>query len=251
MFLNAALAVSLFMGGGEVIPFWDQIGRWLPAAAPIVDLVNQGGVLWFFGKTLTLIVFIQWCRFTLPRLRIDQLMDLAWKVLLPAGFLNLILSAIYITFGFIPFAVGLGLSLLLVLFIALAYRNRRRATAEQLERRIRLAMERAREPAGLAQHRQLMAEIRAISAEFNQWRDTARAELDGIEAALHQLAGADEGTSATQKQLNTLAHEMGIKPPPTPLDEAGTEEEEVHEAALPARQRVTSRFHTSAPGGQC
>ena len=61
----------------------------MPSRHAVVDLVNQGGVLWFFGKTLTLIVFIQWCRFTLPRLRIDQLMDLAWKVLLPAGFLNL------------------------------------------------------------------------------------------------------------------------------------------------------------------
>jgi NADH-quinone oxidoreductase subunit H len=126
VFLNAALAVSLFMGGGEVIPFWDTIGDLVPVAKPLVDLVNQGGVLWFFGKTLTVIVFIQWCRFTLPRLRIDQLMDLAWKVLLPAGFLNLILSAIYVTFGFIPFAVGLGLSLLVVLIVALTYRARRR-----------------------------------------------------------------------------------------------------------------------------
>jgi NADH-quinone oxidoreductase subunit H len=126
VFLNAALAVALFMGGGEVIPLWSHLGTLVPAAAPIVELVNQGGVLWFFGKTLTLIVFIQWCRFTLPRLRIDQLMGLAWKVLLPAAFLNLILSAVYVTFGFLPFAVGVGLSLLSVLFLALAYRNRLR-----------------------------------------------------------------------------------------------------------------------------
>jgi NADH-quinone oxidoreductase subunit H len=127
VFLNAALAVALFMGGGEVIPFWDRIGQLVPGVAPLVNLVNSVGVLWFFGKTMTLIVFIQWCRFTLPRLRIDQLMDLAWKVLLPAGFLNLILSAVYVTFGFIPFAIGLGLSLVFILFVALAYRSRRRA----------------------------------------------------------------------------------------------------------------------------
>ncbi|HEX2326015.1 MAG TPA: NADH-quinone oxidoreductase subunit NuoH [Chloroflexota bacterium] len=126
VFLNAALAVALFMGGGEVVPLWGHLGTLVPAAAPLVELVNQGGVLWFFGKTLTLIVFIQWCRFTLPRLRIDQLMGLAWKVLLPAAFLNLILSAVYVTFGFLPFAVGVGLCLLSVLFLALAYRNRLR-----------------------------------------------------------------------------------------------------------------------------
>jgi NADH-quinone oxidoreductase subunit H len=126
VFLNAALAVALFMGGGEVIPLWGHLGTMVPALAPLVELVNQGGVLWFFGKTLTLIVFIQWCRFTLPRLRIDQLMGLAWKVLLPAAFLNLILSAVYVTFGFLPFAVGVGLCLLSVLFLALAYRNRLR-----------------------------------------------------------------------------------------------------------------------------
>jgi NADH-quinone oxidoreductase subunit H len=124
VFLNAALAVALFMGGGEVVPLWNRLGELVPAAAPIVELVNQGGVFWFFGKTLTLIVFIQWCRFTLPRLRIDQLMGLAWKVLLPAGFLNLILSAVYVTFGFLPFAIGVGTTLVFVLILALAYRNR-------------------------------------------------------------------------------------------------------------------------------
>ena len=66
VFLNAALAVALFMGGGEVIPLWGHLGAMVPALAPVVELVNQGGVLWFFGKTLTLIVFVQWCRFTLP-----------------------------------------------------------------------------------------------------------------------------------------------------------------------------------------
>jgi NADH-quinone oxidoreductase subunit H len=126
VFLNAALAVALFMGGGEVIPLWSHLGALVPALAPVVELVNQAGVLWFFGKTLTLIVFIQWCRFTLPRLRIDQLMGLAWKVLLPAAFLNLILSAVYVTFGFLPFAIGVGLCLLFVLILALAYRNRLR-----------------------------------------------------------------------------------------------------------------------------
>src|ERR687893_150708 len=40
VFLNAALAVALFMGGGEVLPLWNRLGELVPAAAPIVELVN-------------------------------------------------------------------------------------------------------------------------------------------------------------------------------------------------------------------
>jgi hypothetical protein len=85
-------------------------------------------LLWFFGKTMTLIVVIQWCRFTLPRLRIDQLMDLAWKVLLPASFVNLILTAVLQTFGFFPFAIGVGLTMIVALILLAGFRSRRRAS---------------------------------------------------------------------------------------------------------------------------
>ncbi len=112
VFLNAALAVALFMGGWQFLPG--------------LDLLPELGVFWFFGKTMTLIVVIQWARFTLPRLRIDQLMDLAWKALLPAGFVNLILSAVYQMYGFLPFAIGLGLTLVGLALLLLAYRNQRR-----------------------------------------------------------------------------------------------------------------------------
>src|SRR3712207_2466597 len=58
VFLNAALAVGLFMGGGEVFPFFDRIGHLIPGAPPLFALVSGVGVLWFFCQTLTLIVFI-------------------------------------------------------------------------------------------------------------------------------------------------------------------------------------------------
>lgn len=115
VFLNAALAVALFMGGWQFLPG--------------LDLLPELGVFWFFGKTMTLIVAIQWARFTLPRLRIDQLMDLAWKGLLPAGFVNLILSAVYKMYGFLPFALGLTVTLVALVFVLLAYRSRRRPAA--------------------------------------------------------------------------------------------------------------------------
>jgi NADH-quinone oxidoreductase subunit H len=119
VFLNAALAAALFLGGWQFLPG--------------LNLLPELGVFWFFGKTMTLIVAIQWARFTLPRLRIDQLMDLAWKVLLPAGFVNLILSAVYVEFGFVPFAIGLFLTLVAFAVLLAAYRARHRVEPSRIQ----------------------------------------------------------------------------------------------------------------------
>jgi NADH-quinone oxidoreductase subunit H len=51
------------------------------------------GILWFMLKTYTLVFTFVWMRGTLPRVRIDQLMDFAWKWLLPASLLNLFVTA--------------------------------------------------------------------------------------------------------------------------------------------------------------
>ncbi len=51
------------------------------------------GILWFLLKTYTFVFIFVWMRGTLPRVRIDQLMDFAWKWLLPASLLNLFVTA--------------------------------------------------------------------------------------------------------------------------------------------------------------
>jgi NADH-quinone oxidoreductase subunit H len=51
------------------------------------------GILWFLLKTYTFVFTFVWMRGTLPRVRIDQLMDFAWKWLLPASLLNLFVTA--------------------------------------------------------------------------------------------------------------------------------------------------------------
>ena len=51
------------------------------------------GLLWFLGKTYVFVFTFVWMRGTLPRVRIDQLMDFAWKWLLPASLLNLFITA--------------------------------------------------------------------------------------------------------------------------------------------------------------
>ena len=58
-----------------------------------VGLDWVAGILWFMLKTYTLVFTFVWMRGTLPRVRIDQLMDFAWKWLLPASLLNLFVTA--------------------------------------------------------------------------------------------------------------------------------------------------------------
>src|SRR6187431_3100144 len=58
-----------------------------------VGLEWVAGLLWFLGKTYAFVFIFVWMRGTLPRVRIDQLMDFAWKWMLPASLLNLFLTA--------------------------------------------------------------------------------------------------------------------------------------------------------------
>ena len=56
--------------------------------------------MWIFGKTTLVVFLIMWFRWTFPRVRVDQLMRLEWKILLPLSFLNLIAVAIWAALGF-------------------------------------------------------------------------------------------------------------------------------------------------------
>jgi NADH-quinone oxidoreductase subunit H len=64
------------------------IGAWA-----YIGLDWVAGILWFMGKTYVFVFTFVWMRGTLPRVRIDQLMDFAWKWLLPVSLLNLFVTA--------------------------------------------------------------------------------------------------------------------------------------------------------------
>lgn len=87
IFIVCAIGATLFLGGW--MPF--HIGQW-HSFNQIMDYVPS--VIWFFGKTFFLIFLIMWFRWTFPRLRIDQLLNLEWKYLLPISLVNLLLVTI-------------------------------------------------------------------------------------------------------------------------------------------------------------
>jgi len=84
IFVVCAIGATLFLGGW--MPF--HIGHW-EAFNHVMDFIPSS--LWFTGKVLFLIFMIMWFRWTFPRLRIDQLLNLEWKYLLPISMFNLLL----------------------------------------------------------------------------------------------------------------------------------------------------------------
>ncbi len=74
MFIVSAVAAVLFLGGwrGPILP----------------------GIFWFLIKVYALIFLIMWFRWTFPRVRFDQLITFAWKILIPLAFANLLITAL-------------------------------------------------------------------------------------------------------------------------------------------------------------
>ena len=72
IFIVSAIATTFFLGGynGPILP----------------------GIIWFFIKTYFLVFVILWMRWTFPRVRFDQLLNLSWKILIPVALVNLIVT---------------------------------------------------------------------------------------------------------------------------------------------------------------
>ena len=92
LFIVASVAATIFLGG------------WMPLHISGWDGFNQAmdyipSIIWFLGKVAVMIFIIMWFKWTFPRLRIDQLLKLEWKYLLPINLINLLLMALIIVFG--------------------------------------------------------------------------------------------------------------------------------------------------------
>lgn len=91
LFIVSGVASLLFLGGWMPlhIPGWEHFNHimdWIP------------GVIWFVGKAFLLSFIIIWFKWTFPRLRIDQLLSLEWKYLLPINLVNLVLMVLIIVY---------------------------------------------------------------------------------------------------------------------------------------------------------
>lgn len=84
--LTACAVITVLFLGGWSVPFVEQLG--LPGLA-----LSIIGILAFVLKVLGLVFVFIWVRWSIPRFRYDQLMNLGWKVLLPLGIVNIILTA--------------------------------------------------------------------------------------------------------------------------------------------------------------
>jgi len=84
VFIVCAIGATLFLGGWMPL----HIGNW-QGFNHVMDYIPSS--VWFFGKTFFLIFVIMWFRWTFPRLRIDQLLNLEWKYLLPISMFNILL----------------------------------------------------------------------------------------------------------------------------------------------------------------
>ncbi|MFA6778838.1 MAG: NADH-quinone oxidoreductase subunit NuoH [Paludibacteraceae bacterium] len=91
MFIIAAIATTVFLGGWQ--PFHIN-AAWAEAFNSTMDLIPTWA--WFFGKVFVLIFLSLWVRWTFPRLRIDQLLKLEWKILMPISLVNLLLMAVWV-----------------------------------------------------------------------------------------------------------------------------------------------------------
>ena len=91
LFIIAGVAATIFLGG------------WMPLHIVGLDGFNAimdyiPGFIWFFGKAFFVVFLLMWIKWTFPRLRIDQILALEWKYLVPISMVNLILMVLIVVF---------------------------------------------------------------------------------------------------------------------------------------------------------
>ena len=91
LFIVAGVASMVFLGG------WMPIHIGVEGFDKVMDYIP--GFIWFIGKAFALVWALMWIRWTFPRLRIDQILKLEWKYLMPLSLLNLVLMTIIVAFG--------------------------------------------------------------------------------------------------------------------------------------------------------
>jgi NADH-quinone oxidoreductase subunit H len=123
MFAVSGMGITLFLGG------W---------AAPVAFLTWIPSWIWFFTKLLGLIFVFIWIRGTVPRLRMDQLMNFAWKFMLPMSLLNILNAAAW---RFIPSEPGRWVVCIMLLVLPYLAFSRAMMAGRKFDKRIYLFAE--------------------------------------------------------------------------------------------------------------
>ncbi|MDR1103626.1 MAG: NADH-quinone oxidoreductase subunit NuoH [Tannerella sp.] len=92
LFIISAISATLFLGGWMPL----HIAGWTGFNG-VMDCIP--GFIWFFGKSFFVVWLLMWIKWTFPRLRIDQILTLEWKILVPIGLLNLLAMTVCVVFG--------------------------------------------------------------------------------------------------------------------------------------------------------
>ena len=91
LFVISGIAVTVFLGGWAPVNIgiegFDQVMNYIP------------GIVWFMGKTLAVVWLLMWVRWTYPRLRIDQILKLEWKYLMPLALINIVVMTVCVAMG--------------------------------------------------------------------------------------------------------------------------------------------------------
>ena len=92
LFIVSGIASLMFLGGWMPlhIPGWDGFNM-------VMDYIPS--VVWFLGKAFFISFIIIWFKWSFPRVRIDQLLALEWKYLMPIGLFNLVLMTLLVVYG--------------------------------------------------------------------------------------------------------------------------------------------------------
>ena len=92
LFVVSGIASLLFLGGWMPlhVPGWDGFNA-------VMDYIPS--VVWFLGKAFFISFVLIWFRWSYPRVRIDQMLKLEWKYLMPIGLFNLVLMTLVVMFG--------------------------------------------------------------------------------------------------------------------------------------------------------
>ena len=91
MFVIAGVATTVFLGG------WMPIHIGVAGVDSFMDCIP--GIVWFLGKAFLLVWVLLWIRWSFPRLRIDQILKLEWKYLMPLSLINLVLMTVIVALG--------------------------------------------------------------------------------------------------------------------------------------------------------